>query len=464
MWVWVDRLGVLVIDAGASAAVLLMVAALAVLVSRQPARRVKVARATVFGLLALVPLEVVGLVPRLDVLWAVRGAWAPAGWDFGWMPAAVAVAHAAGVAAGLAGLGLGYVGLALVRRTSAEPSIATRAIYDALPHPAGAARPVLLVSAKARRPVLVGLFRPAILIPPTLDDPDDGSAARAGLRLALLHELAHAGGRDVGFTLAAQLARAFWFALPPVWWLAGRMRLDQEFLADRYAAAKFGGAKDYASSLVDLASGGVTPQGDEAGGRAPRLDAPAGDSPLVQRVLMLVRCPFPIETSPPVWFSRTLPYVAVAVTLAASSLSLRPDEPASSASAVPPGRKFRLARLEVAPSPPRGAAGRAHLFELPIRLPEQFELSLQVWGDSETLSRTRVAGLPIEPPPPNPDESALVEAWHDVRVLRDGEALVVWVDDHASTLRPEASSLTDWLSVEPAPDQVGHFRNLDMIW
>src|SRR5262249_33441099 len=162
------------------------------------------------------------------------------------------------------------------------PSDPTRALYDALPYAGRGRRPRLRVASPLRRPVLVGFFRPAILIPPAMDWP----GARERLRLSLLHELAHAERADSRFGLAGSLAQATWFFIPWAWWIRHQMRLDQEFLADRCASFGFGPFSDYASSLVDLADPGPSRQ---ATGPAPASRPSTlwgAGSALFQRILM----------------------------------------------------------------------------------------------------------------------------------------------------------------------------------
>src|SRR5262245_43119112 len=73
MWGWVDRLGAPLFDTSLAALLLWAGVALAMLGCRQPARRLRLARAAVVASLALWPLVGLGLVPRLDVSAALHG-------------------------------------------------------------------------------------------------------------------------------------------------------------------------------------------------------------------------------------------------------------------------------------------------------------------------------------------------------------------------------------------------------
>src|SRR5260370_10830295 len=68
MWVWVDHLSGLVLDASVSAFVLFALVGLAVLGTRQPARRLRLARAGVIGSLTLIPLIRLRLVPTFHLM------------------------------------------------------------------------------------------------------------------------------------------------------------------------------------------------------------------------------------------------------------------------------------------------------------------------------------------------------------------------------------------------------------
>jgi len=475
MWVWVDRLGVLVFDAGLSAAVLWAGAWLAVLGCRQPARRLRIARAAAICSLSLGPLVGLQVVPRVDLVAAlVRTGFLPhplltPRWPVSmpagdravpptpatprpeepWTARVLTLTYAAGVAGGLGWLTLGWAALGRLNRQSSAPSAGSQAIYDALTASRPARRPRLRVSDRVGRPVLGGIVRPIILIPPALDTP----AGRDRLRLSLLHELAHAEAADPGFALLGGLARAVWFFLPPVWWSATQVRLDQEFLADRRAAAGFGPTGDYAASLLEFAS-------DRTGNPGPP-DRPAAStegvegSPLFQRVMMLLQCPFAVEARPPGWWSRAVPVVFAAATLAAASLSVRPPEVTTSASRPPDS--FEVLRLDIAESTLRDT-GRSPVFELPIRLPERFEITTRVLGDGDSLRQSRIAGVALSGP------AHVAPGWHSVRIRRGRHGVSLDIDGEPvpeASVSPHAS---EWLSVEPAPGRSISLRRLVLTW
>src|SRR5262249_11389153 len=153
-----------------------------------------------------------------------------------WTGRVLTALYLGGAAAGLALFLLGCWGLVWITSQSTEPSPTAVALYQALPFDPAGPRPPLRIGTPVPRALLVGAFRQTILVPAELDDVH----ASDQLKLSLLHELAHSESSDYWFSVAGSLAQAFWFFLPPLWWIRAQMRLDHEFLADRRAAREFG--------------------------------------------------------------------------------------------------------------------------------------------------------------------------------------------------------------------------------
>lgn len=506
MWVWVDHLTVLVLDASLSAATLLSLVALIMLGCQQPARRIRLARAAILCSLAIIPIVAFAPLPRFEPINALRDAGllgtangeraeiaaspvsSGAGqvvptsdselvagdsvhawrlrWPLSsrWTGRVLTAAYLAGLTLGLALFVLGCWGLVFITSRSHDPSPTALALYNSLPFERNGRRPRLRIATRIRRPVLLGVFRQTILIPVDLDLTD----ASAQLRLSLLHELAHSESADHWFSVAGSLAQAFWFFLPPLWWIRAQMRLDHEFLADRRAARGFGPLQSYASSLLDLANPNT------AAGGAPIAAPVASDSSagtgsaLFLRMLMLVRCPFAVEHRPPAWWCWLLPAVVIVAMLASSSLRLRWEEAGRQDTGQPTAKpvtgphSFRVARLTI-PERSANSHGRAPVFELPMRLPARFDLALDVWGDAATLAHTRVAGLPLELANPSKSGAIAPAGWHRVTVARTQSGIALQVDGAVIACAPDAV-MTGWLSVEPAPDHPGQFQNLTLSW
>jgi hypothetical protein len=468
MWDGVDRLGGTLLDASLAATAWLGLIALAMVGCRQPVRRRGLARAAILGCLMLIPLAWLGPVPRIDVLGPLRGllqsssnfddglrpgpgAWWVAG---RWAVRLLTLLYLAGAGAGLSWLWLGWWGQGWLARRSGVPSPEALALYEALPFAGRRGRPRLRVASRPRRPVLLGTIRPTVLIPPELDRP----GARDRLRLSLLHELAHAERLDPWFNLAGGLAQAVWFFLPLVGWVRSRMRLDQEFLADRHAAGRFGAVRAYAAALVELAEAGVPGSGAASATSGPGL---AEGSPLFQRVAMLVRCPFPLETRLPVWWRLLVPPAAALGMLAASGLSLRGLDPAWGSAPNLAPNAFHLPVLRFAESVPGGVTGP---YTLPLALPERFELTLEVFADFDALEEIRVAGHRIGWPWELGFAAPDFPEWHQVRLVRDARGVYLWVDDLPMLVEAEDAPAARWLSVQPAPHRQGLFRNLTLTW
>jgi hypothetical protein len=503
VWGWVDRLGSIVFRASVAAAVLSSLAMLLMLGCQQPARRIALARAALCGTLALIVLVAFAPLPPFDTRAALQGtgvlshpllaraqAVAALGLRGPW-PARVALfVYLGGVGTFLAELAVGYWGLGWLTRRARAPSPRAQAVYDALPFSGrwawgwGRARPRLRVTARIRRPVLLGTFHPTILIPSALDpgapQADPGAESTEALRLSLLHELAHAERLDPWFSLVGSLARTFWFILPPVWWIRAQMQLDQEFLADRDAARSFDVPEAYAAALVAIAGPAAEPSAAAPAERAPVATAgeapwatdPTGSpgSPLFQRILMLVSCPFRVEHRPPPWWRWPLPILTLAILPLAACLCLDLGTgPLPAAAVAPQPRTFRVARLAMAPRNP-GPGGRAAVHELPLVLPAGFDLSLEVWGNRAALTQCRVIGLRLAPPealPPTGSETpAEAETWHHVQIHRNAQVLhpFVLVDGQPVPHDPNVDRVTTRLTVEPPPGRPAWFRNIRVDW
>jgi beta-lactamase regulating signal transducer with metallopeptidase domain/tetratricopeptide (TPR) repeat protein len=97
-------------------------------------------------------------------------------------------------------------------------------------------------------PVLVGIVRPLILLPP---------AALCGwsveqLEMVLLHELAHVKRWDNLVNLLQRVVESVLFFHPAVWWLSGWVRLERELCCDRLVVERLGRTVAYAEMLVAL--------------------------------------------------------------------------------------------------------------------------------------------------------------------------------------------------------------------
>lgn len=491
MWVGLDHLGILLADASIAMAAFLSLAVVVMLTCHQPCRRIILAQAAMLVALLMIPLVAASPMPRLDPLrWIFPAGARGVGNGLSpearvttqavggpWVLRIATLCYLGGVTLGLGWTAIGFWGIRRLERGAIEPRSETREAYLAIADVVGdrASIPSLRVSPRVRRPVLAGRFRPFILIPPELDEP---GFDRDSLRLILIHELAHADRADPQMSVVASLAQSLWFFLPHVWWMRLQLRMDQEFLADQETAARVGSTAVYASRLVALAapSGGTVPPktAAETGLRLPGWRDGGHKTPLLQRVVMLLHAPFPVESRPPRLWAFLAPFCMIATGILSSSLTLFARTGPSSSSQVfvtaPVGHgSFRVARFEAAPRAATGG-GRCIPYTMPLSLPPRFELTVEIEVPTSSLGRMWLAGYPlggssngIGPHPLLPGEPSRAGS-HCVHLRRDGIRAELTIDGQPiPQTRTDAESL-DWLTVEPPPDHTAILRNLLVTW
>src|SRR5262245_8373364 len=143
--------------------------------------------------------------------------------------------------------------------------------------------PRLLVSRRARVPLSCGLFRPTIVLPEALCQPDVGDV----LRWSLAHELTHLRRRDALTSLLFGLGEVLFYCLPWYWSLRRRVRLCQEYVADAAAADVSGAAEDYAQVRLNCTTAPPLPAG--------ATGVSGNSSDLFRRITMLLRNPMKVE-------------------------------------------------------------------------------------------------------------------------------------------------------------------------
>lgn len=433
-------------------AVLFSAGAVVIALCTQPARRIVLARAVLLGSLAMVPVVIAGWGPRWSLAWSTS-AWAStptSAWY--WPTSARASGWFLSAYAALAGAlaGWTFLGLWAARRVRAraQPACApVLAVYRRIAEPCPAP-PELRVSPHAKRPMLLGAVRPVILIPPSLDLPERIQEAR----LTLLHEIEHSRRADVASALLAGLVQAGWPMLPMVWWIRAQMLLDQELLADRAAAERFGGPAPYASSLVQFAS-----QADSAGTALKAVQS--ARTPLMLRVLMLLKHAGPVELKVPAWW-KAAATVAVGLGVWAISGATLPQPPGLNSPKLsnPTHGTFQLSRLVVKPAP-ASSDGRVRPYRV-CRLPRSYRVSVDVWADPADLGRMEVAGFPLPQAPPSG-----LESFHRVEVERNRQDCRLWVDGQpVPPQTPSPLSPGGWLELRPAPGKPGRYRDLVLRW
>lgn len=467
-----DRLIPFLADLGLAASTLFFLIVLAMVLCRQPTRRRVWARSGLISSLLLPALISLNPGPRLDVSAALRPLIRPSNVrsaldslpvpEMGaarrvWTGRAIGVGYLLGSAGFLGWWLMGRWGVRFVVGHSVPPSDEAEAAFEAIPYRGLLPRPRLRVSARVGRPVLAGFWRTTILIPPTLDLPEE----EPNLIVSLEHELAHAASADPFFLWINGLAQALWFGIPPFWWIREQVRLDQEFLADREAAGARGAAA-YASSLLDLArAGGIgaEPEG-ESGPRGRRVAEPVhagATSPLFLRILMLIRNPFPIEDAAPRGLTWVAGGASLAVTIALSCLTLGFWDDAESWPGTAPGATtpFLMKSLDL---PPAGEA--AEPFQVRYRLGDAFTLDAEVFSTAGELQDLRILEHSLGSLQGLTEVIFDEAAWHRVRIMRSHGHESVWVDDAKVADRVPIRDRSSWISVRPLPDRPTSYRNI----
>jgi beta-lactamase regulating signal transducer with metallopeptidase domain/tetratricopeptide (TPR) repeat protein len=109
--------------------------------------------------------------------------------------------------------------------------------------------PAVTYCARVAMPTVIGVLRPAILLPMSLMSglsPDQ-------IEMLLLHELAHIRRYDHIINIVQRLIEALLFFHPAVWFVSRRIRVERELCCDDLVVAAGGQPLAYAASLVQMA-------------------------------------------------------------------------------------------------------------------------------------------------------------------------------------------------------------------
>ncbi len=112
----------------------------------------------------------------------------------------------------------------------------------------------LLTSTAVGVPVVVGVLRPAVIVPLSMLT----NLPPAQVDAILLHELAHIRRHDFLINLLQSLVEALYFYHPAVWWISRRIRIEREHCCDDLAAFHCGSVRDYAGALAALEEARLT--------------------------------------------------------------------------------------------------------------------------------------------------------------------------------------------------------------
>jgi beta-lactamase regulating signal transducer with metallopeptidase domain len=259
----------------------------------------------------------------------------PPSWDArGWL---VAI-YLCGVAVGIAWWLAGVAALArIVWSAHAAPPHCRRLLAEIAGERSDRVR--LLVSRRAKQPFAsVGL---AVQLPPqrtawrraVIVLPEDLCDDEQGVRWALAHEWAHVERRDFRVWFVAGLARVLFYYQPLVWWLRCQLRLYQDFLADARASREALQPEDYAEFLTIRAAAG-SPHLAAAG-----LGMGFRKSDLYRRVAMLVQNS-PLERRTPRLWNALVSLAALVVIGVLPALSFTAESAAQDRRTPPQPKPF----------------------------------------------------------------------------------------------------------------------------
>lgn len=107
----------------------------------------------------------------------------------------------------------------------------------------------LCTSDEVQVPTVIGLFRPAIIVPEWVL----AELSANELNHVLIHELAHLRRWDDWTNLLQQVIKALFFFHPAVWWIERRVSLEREMACDDAVLAETASPRAYAECLAHLA-------------------------------------------------------------------------------------------------------------------------------------------------------------------------------------------------------------------
>ncbi len=193
-----------------------------------------------------------------------------------WLPAVVLVWFAGVAFFALRPLASWYTVRRLRTRGVSPVADSIRAILDRTAKKLRLARAVsIMQSTLVKTPVVIGYFRPLVLLPLCVVT----SLPEAQLELILAHELAHIRRHDYLVNLLQTLIETLYFYHPAVWWLSRRIRHERENCCDDIALSLSANRADYGRALLAI---------EELRAASPVLSVAAGGGSLLARIRRIV--------------------------------------------------------------------------------------------------------------------------------------------------------------------------------
>jgi beta-lactamase regulating signal transducer with metallopeptidase domain len=144
-------------------------------------------------------------------------------------------------------------GLNTIRRLRQQSSVADsellRIIQCAVDKLAMRSIPAIMYCQQVTIPVVVGILRPIILLPPSLMT----GLSHEQLETILIHELAHIRRADHWINLAQRIAESFLFFHPAVWYVSQRVSVERENACDDLVVATGHQTRNYVEALLNVA-------------------------------------------------------------------------------------------------------------------------------------------------------------------------------------------------------------------
>ena len=147
--------------------------------------------------------------------------------------------------------------------------------------------PVVAYSARVTSPLVVGVVKPAILLPVAILN----QLTTEQVESLLLHELAHICRYDHWVNLLQRMIETVLFFHPAVWWMSHRISVEREHCCDDLAIRWGSERCDYAETLVRLSEIRSNPQGLDTAGVATLAAKGRRSSQLGSRVRRVLGVP-----------------------------------------------------------------------------------------------------------------------------------------------------------------------------
>lgn len=273
---------------------------------------------------------------------------APAGNGISWMFVLGGVWFLGSVVA-LAGLVIGFLRLARLRRRCTPVTGRRRTQTDTLARECGVPRHVALFQSTDRtQPVTYGVWAPGIILP---DDATHWSDDR--WHIVLRHELAHIARYDAALQITSELLRILQPFNPLVWVACRRLRQESEYACDDEVLGGGVPPTDYAAHLLDVAK-------HLSGRHVAMAAAPAIAHPstLERRIVaMLQSTKNRAPLSRRAWYAATAAALSLSLPLAAAGIAPAvavipaPQDVPQQAAAAPPASPSATPTPAAAPAP-----------------------------------------------------------------------------------------------------------------